>query len=69
MSRYIKCFEYGGRNMTFLIKDDEVEENYKRIWDMIKNKWNIKFHSLPVYDKKYLKTKVRECEGMIKKTF
>ena len=69
MSQYIKCFEYGGRNMTFLIKDDEVEENYKRIWDMIKNKWNIKFHSLPVYDKKYLKTKVRECEGMIKKTF
>ena len=69
MSRYIKCFEYGGRNMTFLIKDDEVEENYKRIWDMIKNKWNIKFHSLPVYDKKYLKTKVRECEVMIKKTF
>ena len=69
MSRYIKCFEYGGRNMTFFIKDDEVEENYKRIWDMIKNKWNIKFHSLPVYDKKYLKTKVRECEGMIKKTF
>ena len=69
MSRYIKCFEYGGRNMTFLIKDDEVEENYKRIWDMIKSKWNIKFHSLPVYDKKYLKTKVRECEGMIKKTF
>ena len=55
--------------MTFLIKDDEVEENYKRIWDVIKNKWNIKFHSLPVYDKKYLKTKVRECEGMIKKRF
>ena len=69
MSGYIKCFEYGGRNMTFLIKDEEVEENYKRIWDVIKNKWNIKFHSLPVYDKKYLKTKVIECEGMIKKTF
>ena len=41
--------------MTFLIKDDEVEENYKRIWDVIKNKLNIKFHSLPVYDKKILK--------------
>ena len=55
--------------MTFLIKDDEVEENYKRIWDMIKNKWNIKFHSLPVYDKKYLKTKVREYDGAIKTNF
>ena len=29
----------------------------------------IKFHSLPVYDKKYLKTKVREYDGMIKTNF
>ena len=26
-------------------------------------------HSLPVYDKKYLKTKVREYDGMIKTNF
>ena len=33
--------------------------------------WNlkIKFHSLPVYDKKYLKTKVREYDSMIKTNF
>ena len=36
---------------------------------MIKNKLKIKLHSLPVYDKKYLKTKVREYEGMIKTNF
>ena len=29
----------------------------------------IKFYSLPVYDKKYLKTKVREYDGMIKTNF
>ena len=33
---------------------------------MIKNKLKIKFHSLPVYDKKYLKTKGREYDGVIK---
>ena len=33
---------------------------------MIKNKLKIKFRSLPVYDKKYLKTKVRRYEDMIK---
>ena len=33
---------------------------------MIKSKLKIKFHSLPVYDKKYSKTKVREYESMIK---
>ena len=59
MSGYIKYFENGGKNMSFLIKDD-------KIWDMIKNKLSIKFHSKPVNDQKYLKTKVREFGGEIK---
>ena len=33
---------------------------------MIKNKLSIKFHSKPVNDQKYLKTKVREFGGEIK---
>ena len=57
MSGYIKQFEYRGMNMSFLIKDDEAWEKYEQIWDLIKNKLGIKFHSQPVYDKKYLKTK------------
>ena len=55
--------------MSFLIKDFEVQEKYEQIWDLIKNKLGIKFHSLPVYDKKYLKTKVREYDGVIKTNF
>ena len=55
MSGYIKYFEYGGKNMSFFIKDDEVQEKYEQIWDVIKNKLGIKFLSLPVYDKKILK--------------
>ena len=31
MSGYIKYFENGGKNMSFLIKDDEVWEQYKNI--------------------------------------
>ena len=69
MSGYIKYFENGGKNMSFLIKDDEVWEKYEQIWDVIKNKLKIKFHSLPVYDKKYLMTKVREYDGVIKTNF
>ena len=53
----------------FLIKDNKVWEKYKEIWGVIKNKFKIKFHSLPVYDKKYLKTKVREYDGVIKTNF
>ena len=48
MSGYIKYFESGGKNMSFLIKDDEVGEKYEQIWDVIKNKPSIKFHSKPV---------------------
>ena len=69
MSGYIKYFENGSRNMSFLIKDDEVWEKYDKIWDVIKNKLGIKFHSEPVYEYKYLKAKVREYDGVRKTNF
>ena len=37
MSGYIKQFENGGKNVSFLIKDDEVWETYEQIWDVIKS--------------------------------
>ena len=43
--------------MSFLIKDDNVLVKYNEIWNKIKIKLNIKFHSLPVYDEKYIKSK------------
>ena len=65
-----KFFEYGGMNISFLIKDDDkVWEKYKKIWYLIKNKPGIRFHSLPVRDKKYLKAKVKEYDGVIKTIF
>ena len=69
MSGYIKYFKNGGKNMYFLIKDDEVLEKYDKTWDVIKNKLSIKFHSEPIYDQKCLKAKVREFDGVIKQTF
>ena len=48
MSGHIKYFENGGKNMYFFSKDDEVGEKYDKIWDMIKDKRGIKFHSEPV---------------------
>ena len=69
MIGYIKYFENGGKNMSFLIKDDEVGEKYEEIWNVIKNKPGIKFHSEPIYEQKYLKAKVREFDGNIKTNF
>ena len=69
MSGYIKYSKNGVKNMSFLIKDGEVWEKYHKIWDGIKNKLGIKFHSEPVYEHKYLKAKVREFDGVIKTFF
>ena len=70
MTGYIKCFENRGKNMSFVIKDDDdVLDRHNEIWEKIKEKLNIKFHSIPVYDEKYVKTKVREFNGVIKANF
>ena len=69
MSGYIKYLENGGKNMSFLIKDDEVWDKYDKIWGVIKDKLGINFHSKPVYEYRYLKAKVREFDGVIKANF
>ena len=69
MNGCIKCFENGSKSMSFLIKNEEVWNKYDKIWDVIKDKLSIKFHSEPVYKYKYLKTKVREFDGVIKTNF
>ena len=55
--------------MSFIVRDDNVLDNYNKIWDKIKEKLNIKFHSMPVYDKTYIKAKVREFDSKIKTNF
>ena len=59
MAGYIKYFENGGKSMSFIIKDNHVLDKYNKIWDKIKGKLNIKFHSMHVYDEKYIKAKVQ----------
>ena len=69
MSGYIEYIENGSKKYVVFIKDDDVWDKYDNIWNVIKNKLNIKFHSEPVYGYRYLKTKVREYNGEIKTNF
>ena len=66
MNGYIKYFDNGGKNMSFLIKNCEVWQKYEDISDVIKNKLGINFHIQPIYENKYLEAKVREFNGNIK---
>ena len=43
---YIKCFEKGGKNMPFMIKNDDVPDKHNKIWDKIKTDLNINFESM-----------------------
>ena len=69
MTGYIKYFANGGKNVSFVIKDDDVLDKYYEIWDKIKETLSIKFHSMSVYDEQYIKAKVREFNGLIKTNF
>ena len=69
MSGYIKYFENGGKNMSYLIKDDKVWKKYEQILDVIQNKLRSKLHSEAIYEQKYLKAKVTEFDGVIKTNF
>ena len=55
ISGHRKYFENGGKNMSFIIKDDRIGLTYDEIWNKINKTLNTKFHSMPVYDEKYIK--------------
>ena len=67
MSGWIKYFENGGKNMSFLIEDDKVYLKYNEIWSKIKDLLNgIKLSSDVIYDGQYIKTKVKIFSEVIK---
>ena len=59
MSGYIKHFENGGKNMSFKIESEDMYLKYNEMWNKIKGLLKIKLHSQPIYDEKYIKTKVK----------
>ena len=69
MSGYTKYFNNGRKNMYLMIEDDSVLAKYNEIWNKIKKTLNIKFHSMPVYDEKYIKAKVKEFDGVVNTNF
>ena len=69
MSGYTKYFEKGGTNMSFMTENDNVLTKCNEIWNKIKKALNIKLPSMPVYDEKYIKAKVKEFHGVINTVF
>ena len=43
MSGYIKYFDDGGENMSFVMDDKEIYEKYNEIWNVVKKFLKLKF--------------------------
>ena len=64
MSAYRRDFDET-KCMSFLIKDNELLEKYNEIWRKVKNSLKKEFESEPVCNEKYLKSKIKSCNGKI----
>ena len=69
MGGYTKYFDNGEKNMSFKIEDEIVYLKYTAIWKKIKKSLDIRFHTQPIYDGKYIKNKVKTFSSMINTLF
>ena len=54
MNGYIKYFDDGGKNMSFVTDDENVYEKYDEIWNVVKVLLKLKFTTNPIRDDKYI---------------
>ena len=59
MSGYIKYFDDGRKNMSFITDDKKVYEKYNEIWNLVKKLLKLKFTVNPARDDKYILTKLK----------
>ena len=63
-----KCFD-NNKSLNLLVHDKKLLIKYNAIWDKISNLLKIGFDREPVYNDKYIKTKIRICNDRIIQTF
>ena len=69
MNGYIKYFDDGGKNMSFVTDDEKVYEKYNEIWEVIRNLLKIDFTVNPVRDDIYVVAKLKIFDKINKTTF
>ena len=58
-SAYVKSYNDRTKWMYFLIEDEELLKKYKDIWNKLSNSIKKEFDSEPIYNIKFLKTKIK----------
>ena len=69
MDGYIKYFDDGGKNISFVMDDEKIYKKYNKIWGVIRNLVKIDFTVNPVRDDIYLVAKLKIFNGINRTTF
>ena len=59
MSGYIKYFDDGGKNMSFVTDGKEVYEKYNEIWEVVRKFLKLKLFVSPIRNDKYIISKLK----------
>ena len=59
MNGYIKYFDDGGKNMSFVTDDEKVYEKYDEIWNVVKGHLKLKFAASLIRNDKYILAKLK----------
>ena len=60
MNAYAKCFDGNSKYIiNHLFKDEKILKKYLKIWNKIKSLIKKELNSEPVYNDKYIKTKIK----------
>ena len=72
MSGCVKTFKVEDKNnklIYYRIDNEKLLEKYKAIWTKSKDFKNIQLNILPVYDDRYIKTKIRTYSNKVYSNF
>ena len=69
MNGYIKHFDDGGKNMSFVTDDEEIYEKHNEIWEVVRKLLKAKFTVGPVRDDKYIIAKLKIFNRINRTTF
>ena len=69
MNGYIKYFDDGGKNMSFVTDDEEIYKKYNEIWEVVRKLLKVKFTVSPIRDDKYIIAKFKIFNRINRTTF
>ena len=69
MNAYAKQFDKISKYMNRLVKDEKFLKKYLKIWNKIKNLIKTELNSEPVYNDKYIKTKIKIYNNKVHTNF